>query len=228
MHVEILYRPSYSLAVVKLSPSESVMAESGAMVSMSHGMTLETQASGGIIKSLARSFFGGESFWQNLYTAPGEGGEITFAPPLAGDMFFLDLDNESLIVQSGSFVACEPTVSLNTKWGGAKMFFASEGLTMLQAAGKGKLILSSYGAIHEKNLGAGELLTVDTGHLVAFTEGVQFNVRRLGNLKSTILGGEGLVVDLAGPGRVLIQTRSTQSFLSWLFRKLPKRSGGGT
>lgn len=225
MQIEILYRPSYSLAAVKLEPNESIVAESGAMVMMSQGVSMETQASGGIMKSLARSFFGGESFWQNIYTASAEGGEISFAPPLAGDMFYLNLENESLIVQSGSFVACEPTVTLNTKWGGAKMFFASEGLVMLQASGNGKIILSSYGAIHEKNLNAGEMITVDTGHLVAFTEGVSFKVRRLGNIKSNIFGGEGLVTDLTGPGRVLIQTRSTDSFLAWLLPKLPKKQG---
>ncbi len=226
MEVNILYRPSYSLGVIRLGPNEEIRVESGAMVSMSQGVTVETKATGGILKSLARSVLAGESFFQNTFRAPAGGGEVTVAPALPGDLFVLELRNESLMVQSGAYVASEAGINLDTKWGGAKTFFASEGLIMLRASGTGKLLLSSFGAIHEVNLGAGQTYTVDTGHLVAFTEGIGFKVRRVGGLKSTIFSGEGLVVDLTGPGRVLLQTRSTDAFLSWLIPKLPKRSSG--
>ncbi len=226
MEVNILYRPSYSLGVIRLGPNEEIRVESGAMVSMSQGVTVETKAAGGILKSLARSVLAGESFFQNTFRALANGGEVTVAPALPGDLFVLELRNESLLVQSGAYVASEAGINLDTKWGGAKTFFASEGLIMLRASGTGKLLLSSFGAVHEVNLGAGEMYTVDTGHLVAFTEGIGFKVRRVGGLKSTIFSGEGLVVDLTGPGRVLLQTRSTDAFLSWLIPKLPKRSSG--
>jgi uncharacterized protein (TIGR00266 family) len=226
MEVNILYRPSYSLGVIRLGPNEEIRVESGAMVSMSQGVTVETKAAGGILKSLARSVLAGESFFQNTFRAPAGGGEVTVAPALPGDLFVLELRNESLLVQSGSYVASEAGINLDTKWGGAKTFFASEGLIMLRASGTGKLLLSSFGAIHEVNLEAGQTYTVDTGHLVAFSEGIGFKVRRVGGLKSTIFSGEGLVVDLTGPGRVLLQTRSTDAFLSWLIPKLPKRSSG--
>ena len=98
------------------------------------------------------------------------------APALPGDLFSLELQNESLMVQSGSFVASEIGVELDTKWGGAKTFFASEGLIMLRASGSGQLLLSSYGAIHEVDLTPGEGYTVDTGHLVAFSPGMGFQV----------------------------------------------------
>src|SRR3970040_2957761 len=99
---------------------------------------------------------------------------------------------------------------------------------MLRAQGRGELLLSSFGAIHEMNLANGQRYTVDTGHLVAFTDGMGFQVRRVGGMKSTLFSGEGLVVDLTGPGRVLMQTRSTDSVLAWLIPKLPKeRSHGG-
>ena len=224
MEVEILYRPSYSLGVIRLGPNEEVRVESGAMVSMSQGISVQTKAAGGILKSLARSLLAGESFFQNIYRAPAGGGELTVAPALPGDLFVLDLGGESLLVQSGSYVASEAGVNLDTKWGGAKTFFASEGLIMLRASGTGKLLLSSFGAIHEVNLERGQTYTVDTGHLVAFTEGIGFKVRRIGGLKSTFLSGEGLVVDLTGPGRVLLQTRSTDAFLAWLLPHLPKKS----
>jgi uncharacterized protein (AIM24 family) len=76
------------------------------------------------------------------------------------------------------------------------------------------------------DLAAGEKHVVDTGHLVAFSADLGFQVRRVGGLKSTLFSGEGLVVDLTGPGRVLMQTRSTDAFLSWLIPKLPRSSDG--
>jgi uncharacterized protein (TIGR00266 family) len=222
MEIEILYQPSYSLGVLKLGSGEKVRVEGGAMVSMSREVTLETEATGGFLKSLTRSMLSGESFFQNIYLAPSGGGEVTVAPALPGDLYSIGLENENLMVQSGSYVASELGIELDTKWTGAKTFFASEGLTMLRAFGTGKLLLSSYGAIHEINLEAGVTHTVDTGHLVAFTEGMSFEVRKIGGVKSTLFSGEGLVVDLAGPGRVLMQTRSTDAFLTWLIPKLPR------
>ena len=227
MDIQILYKPSYSLGVIQLQGEEEVRVEGGAMVSMSAGMTLETGATGGFFKSLGRALLGGESFFQNTYKAPGNGGEISVAPALPGDLFTLDLRNESLLVQSGSYVASEMGIEVDTKWGGAKTFFASEGLIMLHAQGSGKLLLSSFGAIHEMNLASGQSYTVDTGHLVAFSDGMRFQVRRIGGMKSTLFSGEGLVVDLTGPGRVLMQTRSSDAFLAWLIPKLPKENSSG-
>lgn len=222
MELEILYKPSYSLGVIELSGGEQVRVEAGAMVSMSTGVTLTTRATGGLLKSLARSVLGGESFFQNTYQAPTEGGQVTVAPALPGDLFALELGSETLLVQSGSYVASEMAIEVDTTWGGAKTFFASEGLILLRATGTGQLLLSSYGAIHEVSLEAGESYTVDTGHLVAFSEGMNFKVRRIGGMKSTLFSGEGLVVDLTGPGRLLMQTRSADAFLAWLIPRLPK------
>lgn len=222
MEVEIRHRPSYSIAVTRLAPGESVQVEGGAMVGMSAGITLETKARGGILKSLTRSVLGGESFFVNTYRAPAQGGELLLAPALPGDMAVHPLHGETLLVQSGSYVASSEGIELDTKWGGARTFFAGEGLFMLRAWGTGTLLLSSYGAILEMSLAAGQTYTVDTGHLVAFAEGMGFNVRAIGGIKSTLFSGEGLVVDLTGPGQVFLQTRSVNAFLSWLIPKLPK------
>jgi uncharacterized protein (TIGR00266 family) len=224
MEIEILYRPAYSMGILKLSPNEKVNVEAGSMVAMSDGMTLQTQASGGILKSLARSVLGGESFFMNIFSAPPGGGELYVAPTLPGDLLSLTLNNEKMMLQSGSYVASELGLTIDTKWGGAKTFFASEGLVLLHVTGSGKVLFSSYGAIHELSLTAGQKMTVDTGHLVAFSEGIGFKVRPIGGVKSTLFSGEGLVVDLTGPGRILMQTRSTDAFLSWLIPKLPKNS----
>jgi uncharacterized protein (TIGR00266 family) len=209
MEIEILYRPSYSLGMLKLEGGEEVRVEGGSMVSMSAGVVLETEATGGLLQSLSRSLLGGESFFQNTFQAPAGGGQVAVSPALPGDLLALDLQQERVMVQSGSYVASELDIEVETKWSGAKTFFASEGLIMLRISGTGKMLVSSYGAIHEMTLAGGETHTVDTGHLVAFTEGIGFKVRKVGGLKSTLFSGEGLVVDLTGPGRVLLQSRST-------------------
>ncbi|PWH14690.1 MAG: TIGR00266 family protein [Ardenticatenia bacterium] len=225
MDVEIVYRPSYSLALVRLAPHEEIRVEAGSMVSMSDGVSLQTQATGGLLKSLTRSIAGGESFFQNVFRAPAGGGEITLAPALPGDLVVLELENQSMLIQSGSFVAAETSLRIDTTWGGARAFFGSEGLIMLRVSGSGKAIISAYGAIHRRDLSPGERYTVDSGHLVAFPDNIGFKVRPVGSIKSTFLSKEGLVVDLTGPGSVFIQTRSIDAFLSWLLPKLPSRRG---
>jgi uncharacterized protein (TIGR00266 family) len=222
MQYEILFSPSYSLAKINLNQDEAIMAESGAMVSMSDGIAIETRAEGGILKSLGRAVLGGESFFLNTFTAQ-KAGEITFAPTLPGDIVVIPLANQTVYVQSGSFLACTPGIEINTKWGGAKTFFSSEGLFLLELKGTGTIWISSYGAIHEVNLKAGEMYKVDTGHMVSFDATVQYKVNKVGGWKSTFLSGEGLICELTGPGKITLQTRSEQSLISWIIPKLPKR-----
>ncbi len=163
MQIELLYRPAFTMGIIHLDGGEEVRVEAASMVTMSQGMTLETQATGGIMKSLSRAVLGGESFFQNTYKAPPGGGRVGVAPAMTGDLMTLDLHDEMLMVQSGSYLASAMGITTDTKWGGAKTFFASEGLIMLRAQGTGLLLLSSYGAIHEMNLAAGETITIDTG-----------------------------------------------------------------
>ena len=95
---------------------------------------------------------------------------------------------------------------------------------MLRCTGSGLIIVSSYGAIHRVSIPAGQTYVVDTGHIVAFPTTLNYNVRRVGGMKSTIFGGEGLVCEFQGPGDIFLQTRSQQAFLNWLIPKLPNRS----
>lgn len=224
MQIETMYRPSYSLAKVQLQPNEGLIAEAGAMVGMSSSIQVETKMRGGLLKSLARSVLGGESFFVNTFRANEKGGELLLAPTLPGDIFYTELNNQTYLVQSGSFLASSESITTDTKWSGAKTFFGGEGLIMLRCTGVGGILLSSYGAIHEMILAPGEMYTVDTGHLVAFEENVGFQVRSIGGMKTTLLGGEGLVVDLTGPGKILLQTRSEGAFLNWLLPKIPSKS----
>ncbi len=223
MNTEILYRPSYSLGVIHLEPNEQVRVEAGAMVSYSEGVTIQTKAAGGLFKALKRSVLGGESFFVNDFQASAAGGEVTVAPALPGDMFAYEMAGRPLLVQSGSYVASSGGVDVDTKWGGAKTFFASEGLFVLRCEGEGHLLLSSYGAIHEVELSAGQVYTVDTGHLVAWDADLTYNVRAVGGLASTVFSGEGLVAEFRGPGRLLLQTRSTAALANWLAPQIEQR-----
>ena len=223
MRTEILYQPAYALTRVNLDPHEQIRVEGGAMVSMDPHISVETSASGGIFRSIKRAAFGGESFFMTTYAGDETGGEIMLAPSLPGDMSVFEMSGEEMKVQSGSFVAASIDIDVDTQWGGAKTFFGGEGLFMLRCTGTGKLIVSSYGAIHHVPLTAGQTYTVDTGHLVAFSQAVGFNVRRVAGWKSTLFSGEGLVVDLTGPGDVYLQSRSQDAFLAWLIPNIPRR-----
>ena len=220
MHYEIKYGPAYALGMVHLDAGEEVQAEAGAMVSMSPSIEMTTAARGGVFAGLKRSVLGGESFFINTFKA-NAAGEVTFAPALPGDIIPLDIGSQTLFIQSGSYLVSTRDVDIDTKWGGGRTFFSREGLFLLKATGAGTVFVASYGAIHEINLGPGEQYVVDTGHMVAFDESIQYDVGRSGGWKSTLLGGEGLVCKLTGPGRFYMQTRAPDSFLQWLIPKLP-------
>ena len=226
MQETIQYRPSFALLELELAPGEAIRSEAGAMVSHSADVTIETGATGGLLGSLKRSVLGGESLFQNTFTTE-TGGSVTLAPALPGDVVRHDLEDDRLLVQSGSFLAADAGIDLDTAFGGAKTFFGSEGLFLLELTGSGPAFLSSYGAIHEVELAGGETYTVDTGHIVAFEDSAEFSVNAVGGLRSTLFSGEGLVCRFTGPGRVWLQTRSQDAFLSWLIPKLPDRSSGG-
>lgn len=224
MRTEIEYSPAFAIATVHMDAGESIQAEAGAMMAMTPSVDIQTSTKGGVLKGLRRSVLGGESFFMNTFTANGPDAHVVVAPSLPGDIITWPLTGNTVYLQSGSYLASPTTIDVDSKWGGSKTFFSREGLFMLKCVGTGDLVVSSYGAIQTIDLAEGQSYTVDSGHMVGWEEGVKYEVHKAGNWKSTILGGEGLVVGLTGPGRVYIQTRSEDSFLDWLIPKLPKPS----
>ncbi len=223
MDVDIQFRPSYSLAIVKLAPTERVRADSGAMVSHTDGVEVETKAEGGFLKSLGRAVLGGESFFQNFWKAGSQGGEVTLAPDLPGDIICISMSGTPLMIQSGSYLASEAGIELSTKLS-TKAFMSGEGISMLEAVGNGKVLVSSYGAIYEKTLASGERYIVDSTHLVAFDGTMGVTAKTVGGFKSTMLSGEGLVVELTGPGKLYLQTRSPRALINWIIPQVPSKS----
>ena len=126
MDIKLLYQPSYTMANVRLSSGEEIQAESGAMVSKTEGVEIETKMKGGLFKALGRSLLNKESFFMNTFRAGGSGGEVNLAPALPGDMFVVELA-KPMLIQSGSYVASEKSVEIDTKFGGRKDIFCFRG-----------------------------------------------------------------------------------------------------
>ena len=220
MQVEISSGPAFAFGEITLPPGGPVRVEAGAMAMTRGDIQMATSTQGGFMKGLKRTL-GGESFFVNDFSS-GSGGVVGVAAALPGDLDHIMLDgSRALMVQSGSWIASDPSIDVDSKWGGGKTFFSGEGLILLRCTGAGDLLVSAYGALRSYTLGAGEVLTLDTGHVVAFDEGVTYNVRKAGSWKSTILGAEGLVTDFTGPGRVWLQTRSSSDLILWIQSKLP-------
>lgn len=219
MQVDINSGPAFAFGEITLPAGGSVRVEAGAMAMTRGDVQIATSTQGGFMKGLKRTL-GGESFFVNDFSS-GTGGIVGVAAALPGDMTSVTLGSAGLLVQSGSWIASDPSVTVDSKWGGGKTFFSGEGLILLKCTGQGDLLLGAYGAIRSHDLAAGEVLTLDTGHVVAFEDTVQYSVRKAGSWKSTLLGGEGLVTDFSGPGRVWLQTRSSGDLISWIQSKLP-------
>jgi uncharacterized protein (TIGR00266 family) len=225
MRYEIRNQPSYALAVVTLDAGERFRAEAGAMVSMSDSIQIETKTGGGLGSVLKRSVLGGETLFVNDMVATKDGSHVTLAPALPGDIALVEIaSGRDLLVQSGSYLASTPEIVVDTKFGAGRSFFSGEGLFLLKLSGAGVTFLSSYGAIEQIELAAGESHVVDTGHMVAFDAGMGYDIRKAGNSwKTTLVGGEGLVCKLTGPGRFYFQTRSPGGLLDWLIPRLPRQ-----
>jgi uncharacterized protein (TIGR00266 family) len=231
---EILYQPSYSLAVVHLERGEQIMAESGAMVSMSPTIKLEAKVSGGGFFGAVKSAVGGESIFRTTYRAEDGPGELTLAPATVGDIHAVTLSGSRFFVQPGSYLAGDAGLNISVQ-GSLRGMLSGEGLFLLTVEGSGLLLLSSFGAIHPKDLGAGEEYLVDTGHIVAFESGIEYRLEKAtgksqgvgGFLKGMVqsaMSGEGFVCRYRGPGRIYLQTRQLAGFAHQLLPFLPRPS----
>jgi len=233
MEIENEFGPAFTLMTASLSPGEQIKVEPGAMVAQSNGMEMKTGMGGGgglggFMKSMVKSALGGESFFVNTYTAGPSGGWISMAPSAPGDIKTFDLSpGESFYMQGGAFMASEVNVEVSTKFQGAKSLFSREGAFFLRAEATdvpGKVFYCSYGAIKEIEVTPDKPIKIDNGHVVAFTEGLSYNISRVKGLGSFMFGGEGFTLDFQGSGKVWIQTRNMSSLATQLMPFLPRSS----
>ena len=219
MEYEIKYKPSYSMLVIQLGPNETVTAEAGAMTYMEPSIDVKTRKrEKSILGSLGLAIFGGQSFFVNEYRTKGTPGEVAFVSAPVGDIEVLDVKpNQGYIIQSSSYIASSKNVELDLKWQGFTKGLFGQGLFMIKVSGEGKLFINTFGAIDNHTIDAGKSLIVDNFHLVAFSDTCDYKVKKFGGLKSTILGGEGLVTEIHGPGDIYIQTKNLREFAEWLW-----------
>jgi uncharacterized protein (TIGR00266 family) len=224
----IEHQGAFALAVVNLGAEQSISAEAGAMVSMSSNVELQSQMKGGVFGALKRAV-GGESAFVSTFTSRGGPGEVTLAPGAPGDVAGLEMSNQSFMVQSSSYLAGDTSLTVDTKFGGARSFFGGEGLFVLHVSGTGLLLVSSFGAIHRKVLRPGEQYVIDTGHLVAWEGHMQYDLRKAASgFFRSFLSGEGVVAEFTGPGEILIQTRNLAAFAAMMKPFFPSQGSGGS
>ena len=210
-------KPDFSLLTVKIPASETLKVEASAMATMDVNLKMKTKARGGLSR-----FVTGESIFINEFTAEGGEGEITVAPGAPGDMDHVYLNGDTIYLQNSAFVASSMGVTLESKWQGmVKGFFSGEKLFLIRCSGRGDLWFNTYGALIE--IDVSEPYVVDTGHIVAFTEGLDYQVSSVGGYKSLFFSGEGLVCRFSGQGKLWIQTRQLPAFARWVYPFRPQK-----
>jgi uncharacterized protein (TIGR00266 family) len=167
--------------------------------------------------------FSGESFFLNHFTAQQANQSLLIGPSLLGDCVHHTLSGGTMIVQGTSWLASTGNIEIDTTWQGfASALFSGESMFWVKCSGFGELFLSSYGAIYPIQV-QGEY-TVDTGHIVAFEDTLQFRIGKAGkSLIGSFLGGEGLVCKFQGQGTLYCQSHNPPSFGKLLGPKLKPR-----
>ena len=227
MQHQLIAQPAMTVAQLSLAAGESVTCEVGAMIAMSNGFTVETTSrnrggGGGIVKGLKR-MLSGENFFLNHFTATQPDQILIIGPSLLGDIMHHRLTGGTLVVQGSSWLASSTGIDIDATWQGlGKALFSGEGMFWVKCSGSGDLLLNSFGAIYEVDV-QGEHV-VDTGHIVAFEDTLEFRVGKASkSLVGSVLGGEGLVCKFSGQGKLYCQSHNPPSFGKLLGPKLRPR-----
>jgi uncharacterized protein (TIGR00266 family) len=225
MKYEVKYKPSYSMLVVNLDQGEKITAEAGAMTYMDPNIEVHTRKrEKSLLGSLGLTIFGRQSFWVNDYIASQGSGEAGFVAAPVGDIEMLEVrQGQGYVIQKAAYIASTENVDLDVQWEGFTKGLFGQGLFMIRVRGNGILFINTFGAIDKHTLRLGQTLTVDNFHLVAFSDTCNYKVTKFGGLKETLLGGEGLVTQINGPGDVYIQTKNLKEFVDWLWTLMEPR-----
>jgi uncharacterized protein (TIGR00266 family) len=225
MKYEIKYKPAYSMLVVSLEKGETITGEAGAMTYMDTTIEPHTRKrEKSLLGSLGMSIIGRQSFWVNDYAAVAGPGEVGLVSAPVGDIETLEVKpNQGYIIQKSAYIASTQNVDLNIKWEGFTKGLFGQGLFMIKVTGNGMLFINTFGAVDKHTLKSGQTMIVDNFHLVAFSDTCNYKVTKFGGLKETLLGGEGLVTQITGPGDVYIQTKNLKEFVDWLWTLIEPR-----
>ena len=209
-----------------LSAGEKMITEKGAMSWMSPNMKMETSATGGFLKGLARAA-SGDSFFQNIYTCEGGDGYIAFASSFPGKIIAVEIGpGNEIIAQKSAFLASTENVKLEVSFK-QKLgvgFFGGEGFIMQRLSGQGTAFLEIDGSVIKKTLGPGEKIKLDTGCLAAMSSSCTMDIEKVPGMTNMLFGGEGLFnTVITGPGDVYLQTMPLSGFINLIIPHLPKK-----
>lgn len=203
-------KPDYGIVTVEIPSGKKLKVEAAAMATMDTNIEMKSKLKGGFSR-----FLSGESLFINEFTAKNGNGSIQIAPACPGDVEHIYLDNQMIYLQNTAFLASDDNIYVETKFQGfTKGFFSGESFFLIQCSGTGDLWFNSFGGIIEIEVDKGYV--IDTGHIVAFTDGLEYEISRIGGYKSLFFSGEGLVCKFSGKGKVWVQTRKITPFLNWI------------
>ncbi len=227
------------IVCVELDPQETVIAEAGTMNWMDRDIKFEakmgdgSQPNKGMLGKLldvGKRVLTGESIFLTHFTNEGVGKkEVSFAAPYPGKIIPLDLGaiGGEIICQKDSFLCAakgtEVTIALHKKLGSG--FFGGEGFILQKLRGDGLAFLHAGGTIVKREL-TGQTLLIDTGCIVGFTPGLDYNIERVGSLKSMFFGGEGMfLATIKGTGSVYLQSLPFSRLADRIVKHSPKMGG---
>ena len=229
MELELLCQPAATAAKITLQEGEELTAEVGSMIAMSKELQVETTGrqrggKGGFLKGIKR-MFSGENYFLNHFTATANAQELYIGPALIGDIRRHTLRGGSLTIQGSSWLASGTGVEIDTSFQGVSAaLFSGEGVFWVTCKGEGDVLLNSFGAIYEIDIDGDYI--VDSGHIVAFEDTLQFKVTKAGSSwVSSFLGGEGVVCRFSGRGKLYCQTHNPTNFGQALGPGLKARQG---
>jgi uncharacterized protein (AIM24 family) len=208
VQVRTRHTPTFGVARLLLAPGETVRADYAALLATSFGVLVEPKIRVG---SRGRSR-------PTVFTAPAEGGWVDLAPPTPGEVYPIELDGQyGWCVTRSSVLAATATVQTDRQWPGFRALFGAEIGFLEYVSGPGTLVMGCYGAVDVVTLDTGELITVEPGCLLAYHQQVQCRLRAVSqSTPQSVRTGEGLMLDFAGPGQLLTQTRNGRALADWL------------
>jgi uncharacterized protein (TIGR00266 family) len=236
-----IYGEELQFVEIELDPSETAVAESGSFMMMEDGIEMQTifgdgsqQQSGGILGKLlsaGKRLLVGESLFMTAFTNVGQGKKkVSFAAPYTGKIIVFDLAKlgGKIIAQKDAFLCAAKGVSIGIEFQKrlGTGIFGGEGFIMEKLEGDGLAFAHAGGYIVEKELQPGEILKVDTGCVVAYTAGVDFDIEFIRGVRNWMFGGEGLFfAKLQGPGKVWLQSLPISRLAGRIFQYAPQTGG---
>jgi uncharacterized protein (TIGR00266 family) len=225
---------------IELDPGEAAVGEAGSLMYMDSGIGMDTVfgdgsgQQGGLLGKLlgaGKRLVTGESLFTTVYTNTANRKlRVAFAAPYPGKILAMDLRRfgGTLICQKDAFLCAARGVSLGIAFQRKLSvgFFGGEGFIMQKLEGDGLAFVHAGGTLLERELQPGETLMIDTGCIVAYTLGIDFEIQYVGKIKTALFGGEGLFfAKVTGPGHVWLQSLPFSRLASRVFAAAPQRGG---